>query len=215
MLHLDSQVEQIVQTAFAISILLMQHCKKLDLPLTHGLGLVDVVSPNVDAMSPNKDGIGVRVLLHGLLEELGEVLLMRSVLDDRNAQRIVVVQVALLLVAAAEPLDLLNVVDLEDLILFGTLALQDQGHQHRPVRVGVDAAPGSALGEGGHEKGCALRGPASRRLVQVDAVLGVRLLRNREHEEVRTLHELLLHARRRDPDKIAVGTKLATVFGLA
>lgn len=173
---------------------------------------MDIISPYVDTMSPNEDGVRIWVFLHGFLEELGEVLLMRGVLDDRDTQSIMIVQVALLLVAPAEALDLLNIVDLESLVLFGALAFQDQGHQHGPVGVRVDAAPGSALGESSHEKGRALRGPAGRRLVQVDPILGVRLLRNREHEQIRARHELLLDARRCYPNQVATDEKSATHF---
>jgi len=106
---------------------------------------VHVVTPDVDAMSPYQDGVRVGVLVHGLLEEFSQVLFVGRVLDDGDPERVVVAQVAALLEALAEALDLLNVVDEE---LAAALLLQDQGHQDGPVRVRVDTAPGAALGEG-------------------------------------------------------------------
>jgi hypothetical protein len=145
-------------------------------PLAHGLRLVNILAPHVDAMSTNKNGVRVGVLVHGLLEVLGEVLLVGCVLDDGDAQGVVVAEVPGPLEPAAETLDLLNVIDLEQAVLARGLPLQQQRHEHRPLRVRVDAAPCPALGEGGQEERRALRWLALRRRAYVCAVLEVRLL---------------------------------------
>lgn len=164
------------------------------IPLTHGLGLVYIVSPNIDTMSANEDGIRVGILIHGLLEKLGQILLVGSVFNHGDAQSVVVVEVARLLEPATKALDLLDVVDLKHLVVSGALGLEEQRHQHGPVRVRVDAAAGAALGEGGQEERRALRGPAPRGRAQVDAVLEVDLLGELQDVEVQGLHELLLHS---------------------
>lgn len=159
---------------------------------------MDIIAPDIDAMSADEDSISVRVLVHGFLEELGEVLLVGRVLDDGDAQRVVVAEVPRLLEAAAEALDLLDVVDLEHLAV-SALGLEQQRHQHRPLRVRVDAAPGAAPREGREEQRGALRGLAVRRRAHVRPVLevGLLLLQGQDVEVVR-LHQLLLHARRSD-----------------
>lgn len=137
---------------------------------------MNIIAPYIDAMPADEDSIRIRVLVHGLLEELGEVLLMGRVLDDGDAQRVVVAQVPGLLEAAAEALDLLDVVDLEDLVVTAPLRLEQQRHQHGPLRVRVDAAPGAAPREGREEQRGALRGLAVRRRAHVRPVLEVGLL---------------------------------------
>ncbi len=146
------------------------------LPLTHCLRLMYVVAPYVNAVSADEDSIRIGMLVHGLLEELGKVLLVSRVLDDGDAQRVVVAEVSRLLEPAAEALDLLDVVDLEHLVTARALRLEQQRHEHRPLRVGVNAASGPAPGEGGEEQRGALRGPAVRRRAHVCPVLEVGLL---------------------------------------
>ena len=104
-------------------------------------------------MPPNQDSIRVRVLLHSLLQALPQILLVRRVLDDGYPQAIVVAQVALLAAALGDALDLLDLLDLEACI-FAEVALHEECHEDRPLRVRVNAAAGAAL-EGGHEEGCA------------------------------------------------------------
>ena len=111
------------------------------LPLTHRLRFVHIIAPHIDAMSPDQHSVRIRVLLHSFLHELGEILLVRRVLDDRNAQRVMVPEVSRLLETAPEPFDLLDVVDLKDLALFtvaAMLRLEEKRHEHGPLRVRVD-----------------------------------------------------------------------------
>lgn len=185
LLHLDSQLEKVVQA------------------LALGLGLVDVVTPDVNTMSTDEDSIGVGVQLHGLLEVLGQVLLVRGILDDGNPQRIMIPQVALLGHATAEALDLLDVVDLEDLILTGALGLEQQRDEDGPLRVCVDAAASVAAGEGRKEQGRALRRLVAWRGAKVGPLAKVALLRgHREDVDVGVFHEFLLDARGSDVDEV-------------
>lgn len=94
-------------------------------------------------MSSHQDSVGVRILVHGLLQASREILLERSVLDDRNLEGVEEAQHALPL-ASRNTLDLLNVADLEASV--GTLlALDQERHQHGPLRVRVDAAASTTL----------------------------------------------------------------------
>ena len=138
---------------------------------------MDVVAPDIDAVTADEYGIGVGVLVHGLLEELREVLLVGGVLDDGNAEGVVVAEVPLLSGPAAETLDLLDVVDLEEPITARALPLEQQRHQHGPLRVRVDTAAGAAPREGRQEQRCALRRAPARRRPQVYPAPRVRLLR--------------------------------------
>ena len=76
---------------------------------------------------------------------------MRRVLDDGYAQTIVVAQVALLPPAFWYALDLFNLLNLEACV-FSKVALDEEGDEDGPLRVGVDAAAGAAF-KGGHEEG--------------------------------------------------------------
>ena len=137
--HLDGQLEQVIQT------------------LAHGFRLVDVLAPHIDAMPPHQHGKGIRELLHGLLHELGQILLVRRVLDDGDAQRIMVAQVPLLAEAAAEALDLLDVVDLKDAARRGAgCSLKEERDEDGPLRMSVNAAAGVAAGESSEEERGAL-----------------------------------------------------------
>lgn len=133
---------------------------------------------------------------------------MRRVLDHRNPQGVVVSEVADLVHALSEPLDLLNVVDLEDLpavSLPRALRLEQQRDQDGPLRMGVDAAAGTALGEGREEERRALRGLVSGGRAEVCPVAeGSGLRCEGEDVNVGSFHELLLHTRRRNVDEIAV-----------
>lgn len=163
---------------------------------------MDIITPHVDAVAPHQDGIRVRVLVHGGLEELGQVLLMRRVLDDGDAQGIMVAQVADLAQALAKALDLLNVVDLEDAAALG---LEEEGDEDGPVRVGVDAAAGAAAGEGGEEEGRALGGLVERGGAEVGPFLerGF-LVFEGEDVDVGWFHEFFLDAGGGDVDEVAL-----------
>lgn len=186
LLHLHRELEQVVQA------------------LAHRLRLVHIVAPDIDAMPPHKHCKRVGEFLHGLLHELGKILLVRRVLDNGDPQRVVVPKVAHLAEAAPEALDLLNVVDLEDAAA-GPVGggLEDEGDEDGPVRVRVDAAAGVAAREGGEEEGGALRGLEGGRRAEVGARGGGDLVGKGEDIDVRGLHELLLHAGGGDVDEVA------------
>lgn len=129
-------------------------------------------APDVYAVPPHQDGIGIGILVHGLLEELREVFLVGRVLDYGDPQGIMVSQVPRLQ-TAPEALDLLDVVDAELAITPGTQRLEEQRDEHRPLRVGVDAAAGPPLREGRQEQRRALRRLVLRRAAQVDSVASV------------------------------------------
>lgn len=172
---------------------------------------MDIISPHIDAVAPHQDSIRVRVLLHRSLEILGQVLLMRRVLDNGNAQRIVVPQVAHLTHALAKTFNLLNVVDLEDA---AALCLEEQGDEDGPVGVGVDAAAGAAAGEGGEEEGRALGGLVERGGAEVGSLLeGGFLVFEGEDVDVGGFHEFFLDAGGGDVDEVAGGL-LAMELGL-
>lgn len=173
------------------------------LPLALRLGLVNIVAPDVDAMSTDQHSIGIRVLFHGSLEELGEVLLMRRVFNDGDAQGVVVAEVARLLEALAEALDLLNVVNLKHLGVAALLLLEEQGDEDGPLRVRVDAAAGVAARKGGEEERRALAGLVAGWRAQVGAVLKGGLLGGEgEDVDVGVFHQLLLHARGGNVDEV-------------
>lgn len=169
LVHLNSKLEQVIQTTSPLA-LQLYHSSTLYSPLTHGLCLSHIIAPYVNSMSADKHGIGFRVFLHGHLQELGQILLMGRILDNRDSQRIMVPKVARLLVSLSEALDLLDVVDFENR---GTLALEEEGDENSPLGVGVDAATGVALGEGGEEEWGALGGFVDRWGAEVDSVLWV------------------------------------------
>jgi hypothetical protein len=103
------------------------------LPLTLSLGLVDIIAPDVDTMTTDENSICVRVLVHSLLEILSQILLMRGVLDDGNAESVMVAQVACLVHATAKALDLLDVVDLKDTVLSRALRLKQESNKDGPL----------------------------------------------------------------------------------
>ena len=98
------------------------------------------------SMSSDKHRIGIRVFVHRSLQTTGQVLFKGSVIDDGNAESVMVSKHALAL-AAGNALDLLDIANLKGRV--GPLfALHQQSHQDRPLGVRVDAAACSLL------KGC-------------------------------------------------------------
>lgn len=94
-------------------------------------------------MSSDQNRVGVGVPVHRLLQTSCEILLERSVLNNRDPEGVVEAQHTLT-PAARDSLDLFNVADLEAAI--GTLlTLDQQSHQHGPLRMGVNAAEGAAF----------------------------------------------------------------------
>lgn len=211
LVHLNRQLEQIVET-FDITNPISTNDQLTtskrgggypNSPLTLRLRLVDVISPHIDAMAPHQNSIRIRVLLHSSLKILRQVLLMRRVLNNRNAQRIMIPQVTHFPHALAKALDLLNVVDLEDA---AALCLEEQGDEDGPVGVGVDAAAGAAAGEGGEEEGRALGGLVEGRGAEVGSLLeGGFLVFEGEDVDVGGFHEFFLDARGGEVDEIAGG----------
>lgn len=147
-------------------------------------------------MPPHKHSIRIRILVHSGLQKLCKILLMRGVLNDGNAQRIMISQVARLGEALAKALDLLNVVNLKHFILAGTLGFKKQRHEHGPLRVRVDAAAGVAARKGCEEERRALAGLVAGRGAQVGAVLKGWILLGGEGEDVDVcvFHEFFLDA---------------------
>lgn len=155
-------------------------------------------------MPPDEHGIRIRIPVHSLLQVLGQVLLMRGVLNDRNPQCVMVAQVALLGGAPGKALDLLDVVDLKDLVKARALGLEEQSDEDSPLRVRMDATAGVATREGGQEEGRALRRLVARRRTEVAALFEGRLLGGEgEHVYVCVFHEFLLDARGRDVDEVS------------
>jgi hypothetical protein len=76
---------------------------------------------------------------------------VRRVLDDGDPQAVKVAQIADLVAALGNALDLLDLLDLEARV-GAEVALDEQRDEDGPLRVRVDAAAGAAL-EGGVEKG--------------------------------------------------------------
>jgi hypothetical protein len=148
LVHLHSQLEQIVQTL------------RLRLRLRH------ILAPNVDTMPLDQHRARLGPLPNRRLQTVLQVLLVRCVFDNRNLHRVEVAQVAELSSAlgdfhaprsaAGDSLDLLDLVHREH-VLVGTLlaGFAEQSNEHRPLRVCVDAAPGVARGEGCQEEGSA------------------------------------------------------------
>ena len=76
---------------------------------------------------------------------------MCGVLDNRYPKAIIVAQIALLATALGDAFDLLDLLDLEACVA-ARIAFDEEGHEHGPLRVRVDAAAGAAF-EGGEEEG--------------------------------------------------------------
>lgn len=151
-------------------------------------------------MSPHKHRISVGVFFHCLFQASREVFLEGGILDDGDLEGIKETQHALAL-TPWDTLDLLNVANLEH-TAGALLPFDQEGDQHGPLRVGVDAAA-STLIKGGQEERRASRGLQIEGLANILAigrrVLGSRVL---EDEDVVRLDQFLLHARGRDEDVV-------------
>lgn len=153
-------------------------------------------------MSPDQNSIGVRIFLHRLLQASRQVFLERSVLDNRDTERIVEAQHALP-PATWDALDLLDVVNLKASSR-ALHPLDQERHQHCPLRVRVDGAEGSALKRSQEQRG-AVGGLQRERLADVFALRGRVLGRGPlQHKNVLGFHQFLLDARRRDEDVIVL-----------
>ena len=145
LVHLNSQLEQIVQTL------------RLRLRLRH------VLAPNVHAVPLDQHRARLRPLPDRSLQTILQVLLVRGVLDNRDLHRVEVAQVAQFpsalgdfhapCSAAGDALDLLDLVHREDVLVGALLAsLTQQSDEHRPLRVCVNAAAGVARRESRKEE---------------------------------------------------------------
>lgn len=142
------------------------------------------------SVSPHQDSVGVRVLVHGLLQAFGEILLECSVLNDRNPKCVEEAQHALPL-ASRDTLDLLNVADFEASV-WTLLALDQECHQHGPLGVRVNAAASTTL-ESSKEQWSACGRLQLKGLADVLAV-GRRVFRSRElqDKDIVRLNQFLL-----------------------
>lgn len=100
-------------------------------------------------MSSYQDRICVRILVHGSLQALGQILFKRSILDDWNSQSIMISQVAGLLKAFTEAFDLLNVVDLEHACVW--LAFEEERDEDSPLGMRMNATARISFGKGSYE----------------------------------------------------------------
>ena len=94
-------------------------------------------------MPPYENSASVRMLLHFLLKTTRQVLFERRVLDDRYPQSIMIAEHTLTF-PRWNAFDLLDSADLEA-SRRAKLSLDQKGHQHRPLRVSVDAAASALL----------------------------------------------------------------------
>jgi hypothetical protein len=114
LVHLHSQLEQVVQTL------------RLRLRLRH------ILAPNVHAMPLDQHRASLRELLNRRLQTILQVLLVRRVLDNRDLHRVEVAQVSKLpsalgdfhapRSAAGDALDLLDLVHREHVLVGALLA---------------------------------------------------------------------------------------------
>jgi hypothetical protein len=138
-MHFNRQLEQIIQT------------------LRLRLRLRDILTPNVNTMPLNQYRTSLRPLLDSRLQTLFQILLVRSVLNNRDLHRVKVSQISQLPSAfcdfhassssARDSLDLLDLVHGEDVFVSLLSALAQKSDEHRPLRVRVNAAAGVARGE--------------------------------------------------------------------
>lgn len=161
--------------------------------------------------------MGVRPLLDGTFKCIFQVLLVCSVVDDRDAKTVVVTKVSFLFLAVAfgDTLDLLELLDLEDV---GASSFAEQCDEHCVLAMCVDAAACAAQREGGHEQRRACRWfehldfPAYSVLMFLPYVLIVAYRRPAQvfsgrivhDEQVLRLHELFLDARGGNIDAFAI-----------
>lgn len=215
LVHLDGQLEEIVET-FALSLRLgdivtPDIAVKMRLASSYSVSLIPPPPRSYErqrrgsclhSMSANKDGVGVRVLVHSRLQTTGQILLECRVLDNGNAEGVVVSQHTLPL-TTGDALDLLNGADLEAGI--GTLlALHQQGHQDGPLRVGVNTAASTMFKRRQEERSAGGRVQFQRTTDIVALLCGVLFGGPLEDEDVLRLHELLLDPGRRNEDMITV-----------
>lgn len=153
-------------------------------------------------MSSHQNRVGVRVLVHRLFQTFREILLKWSVLNNWNSECVVEAQHTLT-PTTRNSLDLFNVANLEAAIRT-LLALDQEGHQHGPLRVGVNGAESSTF-KCRKEQGRAVRRLQCEGLADVLA-LGGRVLRSRplQDEDVVWLHHFLLDAGRSDENMVTV-----------
>jgi hypothetical protein len=146
LVHLHSQLEQIVQTL------------RLRLRLRH------ILAPNVNTVPLDQHRASLRPLPNRRLQTVLQILLVRSVLNNRDLHRVEVAQVPQFppalgdfhaaRSAAGDSLDLLDLVHREHVLVGALLAgFAEEGNENRPLRVCVDAAAGVARGEGCEEEG--------------------------------------------------------------
>lgn len=145
--HLHRQLKQIIQT------------------LTLRFRLLDILAPNIDPMPLDQHRTRLGPLLNRLLQRILQVLLVRSILDNRDLHRVEVAQVACFApaledlraarAAARDAFDLLDLFHGEDVGAVGVLVagFADEGYEDGPLGVRMDTAAGAALGEGCHEEG--------------------------------------------------------------
>lgn len=107
-------------------------------------------------MSLDQDSMGIGPLLDGTFKRILQILLVCSVVDDRDAKTVVVSKISLLFLAVAfgDTLDLLEFLDFEDV---GTSSFAEQCDEHSVLAMRVDAAACAAQRESGHEQRCTCR----------------------------------------------------------
>lgn len=153
-------------------------------------------------MSPHEHRIGVGVLVHRCLQTFRQVLLVWGVLNDRDAQSVVVVQVALAL-ATRNTLDLLDVAHLEACFR-AHLPFNQQGDQDCPLRVSVNTTASTLL-KGREEQRGAGGWLQCEGLADIVAVFGgVFLGGPLDDEDVVGLDQFLLDTGGRKEDVIAM-----------
>lgn len=153
-------------------------------------------------MAAYKDGISVGVLVHGRFETTSQVLLEGGILNNRDAQSVVIAKHALTL-AARNPLDLLDIADLKACVR-ALLPLYQKSHQDCPLRVCVDAASRTVL-ERSEEQRCTGGRVELEGLADVVTVFGGVLLSGPlDHEDVFGFHALLLDTGGSNEDVVAV-----------
>ena len=111
---------------------------------------------HIHSMSLDQNSMGIRPLLDSTFKCILQILLVCSVVDDRNTQTVVVSEVSLLFLAIAfrDTLDLLELLNLKDV---GPGSFAEQRYEYGVLAMCVDAAACTAQCEGGHEEGCTRR----------------------------------------------------------
>ena len=171
-----------------------KHLKEIVVALCHRLCLLPVGAPHVHAVPAHQHGARLRVRLHRGLHAVTQIPLLGRVLDDGHNELVVVLVPAA--VRATNALDHLLVSDAK------VLAAEQRRH-HRMLRVRVDARARGTEIIGEEEEGGALA------LLQVQARRRQRnvLAGGRAHKHLDGEHALLLNARGRHVDLVAVWLK--------